>query len=61
MNDVLVHVKLDRRCPRCHAHHYHFANRELRPDGLRQVWQVTIDCTACGHRWIGRYRKDEWT
>ena len=52
-NDNSDHTKLDRHCPRCHAHRYHFGNRVEH--------KVTITCAECGHSWNGKFNRDEWT
>lgn len=58
------HTKLDRTCPRCRAHRYHQAVRDLIGYAnkiLDGFWQVTVTCAECAHRWRGRFRRDEWT
>jgi hypothetical protein len=55
--------KLDRHCPRCGAHHYHFARAWQLQRSNGECFgpvHVDIDCADCGHTWRGRYRKDEW-
>jgi DNA-directed RNA polymerase subunit M/transcription elongation factor TFIIS len=47
-------TKIDRHCPRCHAHHYHFSHPL--PKKPHRAW---IDCAACGHRWLGRLTREE--
>lgn len=44
-------VKVDRRCPRCGHHAYHWGNVQ----GIKH----RIGCVNCGHEWRGRIRKDE--
>ena len=44
-------VKVDRRCPRCGHHAYHWGNVQ----GIKH----RIGCVRCGHEWSGRIRKDE--
>lgn len=44
-------VKVDRVCPRCGFHTYHWANVR----GIRH----RIECTNCGHEWKGRVRREE--
>jgi ribosomal protein L37E len=53
----ITYVKLDRRCPRCHAHRYHSAHRSK--PGTKHL--VTVTCAECGHGWLGKFRKDEWS
>ena len=50
------YVKVDRKCPRCYAHRYHFANRKQ----AGKKFVVRITCAECGHDWKGRHKKDEW-
>lgn len=51
------YVHLERRCPRCGKHRNHSATRKV-VDG-RNV--VSIGCAECGHRWAGRFLRDEWS
>lgn len=44
-------VKVERRCPRCGCHAYHWGN-------LCGILH-RIGCANCGHEWTGRIRKDE--
>ena len=46
-----LRVKVDRTCPRCHVHAYHFGNHF----GIKNL----ILCARCGHEWRGRIRADE--
>lgn len=47
-------TRLDRHCPRCHYHSYHWAKRNPTTNA------VLIECNDCGHDWTGRFKKDEW-
>lgn len=56
-------MKVDRHCPRCRAHAYHFVNTPATDDdALRDLplhrWpatlrprRVTVYCAACAHTW----------
>jgi hypothetical protein len=48
-------MKVDRRCPRCRASHYHFCDAET---GQKKA-TVRISCAACGHTWTGRLTRCE--
>ena len=58
-------VKLERKCPRCRSHAYHFGVRDMRQrvgsNCLDGVHHVTISCAVCSHEWRGRFVRDEWT
>jgi DNA-directed RNA polymerase subunit M/transcription elongation factor TFIIS len=58
-----MRTKLERHCPRCRAHHYHFARawqlERSNGDPLGPV-HVDIDCAGCGHTWRGRFKREEW-
>lgn len=43
--------KVERHCPRCRAHRYHFSTVNNR--------KMLICCAECGHQWRGRYRRTE--
>ena len=61
MPEKIKSLKIVRRCPRCHAHLYHFATlyQAARPVG-KPVNLVEIRCAHCSHQWQGRYLRDEW-
>lgn len=42
-------LKIDRRCPRCRAHRYHFTH-DRKPDSAR----CGVSCAECGHPWRTR-------
>lgn len=52
--------KIERRCPRCHAHRMHDLVKTF-PKGRR----MRLACAECGHQWTGRalardMDDDEW-
>jgi hypothetical protein len=53
-NDGKQYLRIERRCPRCHAHRYHHANM------TETTHAISICCAECGHTWKGRYKRDEW-
>ncbi len=56
-NMAVTYVKVDRRCPRCHAHRMHFAHRSKHGSTFR----IKITCAECGHDWKGRFLSEEWS
>ncbi len=44
-------VKVDRHCPRCGFHGYHFGNVR----GIKN----RIACCNCSHEWQGRVKREE--
>lgn len=47
-------IKVARKCPRCHAEHYHHVEAPV-----PVPYRATINCAACGHRWKGRITREE--
>lgn len=64
-------MKVDRRCPRCRTHAYHWIRTpKTDDDSLVEVpladWpadkiprRVMIDCASCGHGWRGQLSRLE--
>jgi len=50
-------IRIARRCPRCHAEHYHHVETPVSEFAARA--RARIICAACAHRWWGRLKRDE--
>ena len=49
-----VSTRIDRHCPRCRFHCYHWAKRDHITNAVK------VNCADCGHNWQGRFLKEEW-
>lgn len=44
-------AKVERRCPRCHRHAYHWLTPNNSPAALKTTKLHTAGCANCGHEW----------
>ncbi len=43
--------KIERRCPRCKCHAYHWFTAKGDPSALKNTRRHTATCVTCGHQW----------
>lgn len=43
--------KIERRCPRCNRHAYHWLTANGDPSALKNTRRHTATCVNCGHQW----------
>ncbi len=48
-------MKIERRCPKCRAHRYHFCDARLAQTERR----AEATCAECGHNWKVRLSRSE--
>lgn len=44
-------IKVERRCPRCRRHAYHWLTGRTHPSAIKTTRLHTASCVNCGHAW----------